>query len=442
VFTANEVSSTTEVSIFQADYQIDSNLTYQIAPITIPTSSEEAVPLPSGESETVGGWVTFRTLDTSDTTVQEFLNLLEPPAGETENSAGEYPNPTVYQIEDSTGGGATNPDDFDQVAISHGTGILTLSAWNPIPALDSDINTWISAFNYPFDVEASLQSQTHPSIIVPTGLFRELNIVAPASDEPTGDVTGNYYPVWLSGIQRMDDDADNLRFFFSTYAVTPKSTSPVEFAYLDLQRDYTEDTLLPIVPYNHLWTTYSTDATFHQGFGLGYVVLSSMWGVTSSTVDTFFDLFKSIIDVPPKAAIAKADGRISSFGISRVPDNAPTDGQAAALLGSRFPDYPPTSTNPYIVQEDQGLGEQVLWSTETQLPVDKRTNPDIEDIAYKGSRAHHLVYLIVNTNGSDHDYDIDILPRLRILLGRDPIFGDQWYDGTRFKTYNGSAWIG
>jgi len=53
-----------------------------------------------------------------------------------------------------------------------------------------------------------------------------------------------------------------------------------------------------------------------------------------------------------------------------------------------------------------------------------------------------MVRLIVNASGTDHDYDTDVLPRLRILLGRNPIFGDIWYDGTRFKTYNGDSWIG
>lgn len=442
VFTANEVGATTEVSIFQVDYDIVSDLTYQIAPISIPTSTEESVPLPVGETSTVGGWVTFKTLDLTSSTVQDFLDLLAPPTGQTEGSDGTYPSPSVYQIEDSSGGGPTNPDDFDQIIISHGTGVLTLSAWNPIPALDSDINTWIDAFNYPFDVSATLQSASHPSIVVPTGLFREFNIVAPASDEPTGGSSVGYYPVYLSAIERLDDDADSLKFYFSTYALDTESITPVTFATLELSRSYDEGTLVPIIPYNHLWTTYATDDSFHQGFGKGFVVLSSMWGVTGGGIDTFFNLFESIIDVPPVASFSSTEGRVSSFGISRVPDNSPTDGQAAALLGTTFPTTMPSTTNKYIVQADQGKGTEVKWSSCTDLPVDKRVNPDIEDVAYKGSRAHHLVWLIVDSSKDNHNYNDDILPRLKILLGRSPIFGDEWYTGSRFLKYNGSSWVG
>jgi hypothetical protein len=442
VFTANEIGSAIEVSLFQVDYVIDSDLTYQIMPISIPSSSEETNPLDPGESETIAGWVTFRTLDTSDATVQDFLNLLAPPTGP-EDSSGEYPTPTVYQIVDSDPGGPANPSDFDVLPMSHGTGLLTLSAWNPIPQLDSDIETWLLAFNYPFDVDASLQSATNPTISVPFALFREYNIVAPASDEPTGDTSGEYFPVWLSAVERLDAQADNLRFTFSTYAVgEPTSTTPIEFATLDLNRDYLPGRIIPIVPGDHLFPTYEANAEFYQGFGLGFVVLSSKWGATSSEVDDFFDLFKSIITEPPKIGFTKASGRVSSFGISRVPENIPTIGMFEALRGSRFPDFTPSDENRYVVEKDQGLGTSVDFRTDTTLPVDRRDNPDIEPIGYTGSLAHKVVYLIINSSGTDHDYDDDILPRLKILLDRDPAFGDFWWDGTRLKFFNGDTWVG
>jgi hypothetical protein len=113
-----------------------------------------------------------------------------------------------------------------------------------------------------------------------------------------------------------------------------------------------------------------------------------------------------------------------------------------ALKGSRWPDSPPEEDNRFVVEADQGKGTAVDFTTDPTLPVDKRVNPDIEGTGYAGSLAHHLVWLIVNSDGENHNYADDILPRLKILLGRDPIFGDQWYDGTRFKTYNGDSWIG
>lgn len=440
VFTGNQIGSASEVSLFQADYTIDSDLTYQIAAISIPTASEETNPVSPSESETIAGWITFRTLDTTDAEYADFFEFLAPPTG-TEDSSGEYPNPTVYEIVDSQPGGPANPSDFDVLGMTHGTGLLTLSAWNPIPQLDSDIETWLLAFNYPYDVDAALQSSTHPAIIVPFAMFREFNIVAPASDRPTGDATGDYFPVWLSGIERLDAGADTLRFYFSTYAVDPKSTTPIEFATLDLSRDYLEGRVLPIVPNYNLWPAYSANAEFYQGFGLGHVVLSSKWSATSSEITDFFDDFKTIIDSPAKVGFTDTAGRISSFGISRVPENIPTYGMFEALRGSRFPDFTPSEDNRYVVEKDQGLGTSHDFRTETSIPVADRDNPDIEPIGYTGTLAHRIVYLIVDSDGTDHDYTNDILPRLKILLGRDPAFGDFWWTGTRLAFYNGDSWI-
>jgi hypothetical protein len=112
-----------------------------------------------------------------------------------------------------------------------------------------------------------------------------------------------------------------------------------------------------------------------------------------------------------------------------------------ALRGSRWPDYLPDENNRFIVEDDQGLGTQVDFSTEASIPVDKRDNPDIERIGYTGTLAHKIVWLIVDSDGQDHDYSTDVLPRLKILLGRDPAFGDFWWDGTRLKFYNGDTWV-
>ncbi len=442
VFTANEVGSVVEVAVFQTDYVVDSDLTYQIMPTEIPTSSEESNPIDPGEAETIAGWITFRTMDTSDADVQDFLDLIAPPIG-TEDSGGEYPTPTVYEVQDSDPGGPSNPSDFDALALSHGSGILTLSAWNPIPSLDSDVETWLTAFNYPFDETALLQSGTHPTIIMPKAIFKEFNIVAPASDEPTGDATGTYYPVWLSAIERLDAQADNLKLYFSTYSVgEPQTTTPIEFATLDLNRDDTEGKILPIVQNDHLFPAYASNNEFYQGFGLGFVVLSRKWGVTSSELDDFFDLFPAIIDSPAKVSLSKTAGRVSSYGISRVPDTIPTTGQSEALFGSRFPDLTPSADNRYVVELDQGLGTAEDFSTNATLPIDRRVNTDIEDIGYTGSLTHRVVKLVVDSGGTAHDYENDILPRLTILLGRAPAFGDYWYDGTRLKFFNSDSWQG
>jgi hypothetical protein len=438
VFTANEVGSANEVSIFQTDYQIDSDLTYQIAPIGIPSSSEESNPIDSGEAQTIGGWATFRTLDQSDTIARAFYDLLSPPIG-TEDSSGEYPNPTVYEIMDSVAGGS---GDFDPIAMSHGTGLLTLSAWNPIPQMDSDIETWLLAFNYPFGVDANLQSSTHPAILVPRALFEEFNVVAPSSDEPTGDMSGLYYPVWLSSILRLDAGADNLRFIFSTYAIgQPKSTTPIEFAAIDLNRNDPEGHIVPIVPVHNLHPIYEANSLYHQGFGTGFVMLSRKWGGTTSEVDGFFDQFKTIIEAPPEIGFSKSGGRVSAFGVSRVPDTTPTLGQSQALVGT-IPTTSPSSINRFVVEQDQGLGTAVDFSTDPALPPAKRSNPDIESIGYAGALAHKVVSMIVNSSGTHHNYSDDILPRLKILFGRDPQFGDFWWDGTRLKFFNGDTFVG
>jgi hypothetical protein len=49
-----------------------------------------------------------------------------------------------------------------------------------------------------------------------------------------------------------------------------------------------------------------------------------------------------------------------------------------------------------------------------------------------------------SANDANFDYDKDILPRLRKLLGRDPIMNDEWFDGVIWKKFDSlsGTWIG
>jgi len=445
VFTGQETGSATEVAIFQADYTIDSDLTYQLYPIDIPSATEESVVLNPGESETVAGFIYFRTLDNTDTDVQAFLTAMAPPiAGTDADSDGEFDTPAEYEIVDTPAGGSAIGDDYSLSAVSHGTGLLVASATNPIPALDSDAATWLAAFNYPFGEDATRASTSPSGITIPPALFKEFSIIAPSSDEPTGDVSGTFNPVWVNRIVRDDASSDTLTFHFATYNLTSSpSTVPIEFATLTLERDWATGRVVSIVPANDLQTTTTaSEADFLQEFGRGHVVLSNLWDGTTTTVDDFFDAFIAILDEPPDATFVKEATRLSSFAISRVPRYTPTAGQAAALLGSRAGTSDPDSDNRYVVEADQGDGDEIDFSTSTDLAEDKRENPDIERLGYTGALAHRIVRLIVDSSGTSHDYTTDILPRLQILLGRDPDFGDYWWDGTRLKFFNGDAWIG
>lgn len=442
IFTGQEEGSTTEVSLFQVDYSIDSELTYQIQRITVPPVGE-SLAVPSGEAETIDGFVTFKTMDTTDETVQSFLDAVEPPSDTTAvDSSGLYLSPVSVEVNDSPAGGASVSNDYDFTAVSHGTGLLTLSAWNPIPQLDSDVSTWINTFNYPYDTNATLTASNSTGITIPRGLFREFNIIAPNNDNPTGDSSGDFYPVYINRIERSDAGSDSLKFYFATYNVESSSIVPVEFATLDLTRDMAANQIVPIVPNQNLFPTQANNANWMQGFGHGAVVLSDLWGSTSEDVTDFFDSFLPIIDEPPQAVFTAESTRVSAFGISRVPRTTPTTGQSDALRGTRDGSDEPSSANRYVVEADQGEGTQIDFATHTSLTTAQRDNPDIERYGWTGSLVHKSVKLVVNSNGEDHEYETDILPRLRILLGRDPVYGDEWFDGTRFKRFSGDAWIG
>jgi len=153
IFTANQQGSSVEVSLFYADYLIDSSLTYQRARLTVVDSSEESIVIDQGEAGTIGGFVTFRTLDRTDAIVDAFYTLLEPPTDTTDsNGDGFYDNPAVYDIVSTPAGGAGVTSDFSYSGMTHGTGLLVDSTNNTIPQLDSDVQSWITTFNYPFDI--------------------------------------------------------------------------------------------------------------------------------------------------------------------------------------------------------------------------------------------------------------------------------------------------
>lgn len=449
IFTATEENASTETAVAYADCTIDSATTYEIVRIETPDDEEEAVVIDSGEADTVTGFIIFRTLDVDDATVEAFLDAVAPPDDTTDsNSDGLFDDPAVYELVDSVPGDSSG--DFQSTTLSHGTGLLTANSWNPIPALDSDIQSWISAFNYPFDATANLTSTS--GVVMPAGMFREFDITAPAGDEPSGDTSGTFYPVWISRIERVNETADLLRFYFATYNITDEanggspSTETVEFATMDLENTMAVGEIVEIVPLANLLLQDGDDASsFIQHFGRGHVVLSSIWGETSSAVDDFFSEFSDISNDPADIEFSKTSTRLASFGISRVPKYAPTIGQGHALAGSsaRFTTpINPSDDNRFVTEQDQGIGNTVDLEAETDIDP----HVAIERLAYSGSLCHRAVMMIVDSSqvetGDNTFYDDVVLPRLRVLFGRDPVFGDVWYNGTRFLTYNNKTWVG
>lgn len=448
IFTANQLGSTTEVAIFYVDYDIDSTLTYQRSRLIVIDGTEEATVIDPGESETVSGFITFRTLDQTDSTVINFYNLVDAISITDDNSDGYYDTPDEYDLVDTVAGGTDVTGDYATIVMSHGTGLLVDSTANPIPALDSDVQSWINSFNYPFDSEANLRSTGTASVTIPLGLFREFDITAPAGDSPTSDTTGLFFPVWINRIEAVSGTTEQIRVYFATHNIsdiTP-SVSAVEFARLDLSSSMTSGQIVEIVPTDDLSEhTGSDDELYQQHFGRGHVVLSSLWGGTSNDVT---DFFTSINDLGSITFTASST-RLSSFGISRVPKYIPTIGQSQALAGTSsnldIPVYP-SSDNKYVTEADQGLGNTIDLEADTDISP----TSGIERYGYSGSLAHRIIKLCIDhtqiptgsDTGASDFYEEHILPRLTLLYGRLPIFGDVWYDGTRFKTYNGDTWQG
>jgi hypothetical protein len=441
VFSAQEQGSGIEVYLFYVDYRIDSDLNYQIVRIVPCTADEETNPIDPAETETINGFVYFRTLNTEDATNRAFFLQVAPPSGVTDsNSDGIYDNPAVYEVAASVAGTSAASEDFLASSLSHGTGITVASAWNAIPALDSDFASWLKSSNYPFGIGATRVSIE--GITIPQALFNEFNVVVPAPDEPTGAASLNYNPVWISRIERVDTLATELRVILATYTILDDGALPevIEFAAFTLKRDYTSGRIVSIEPADDLLKATGTDkANFMQGFGLGHVVLGSVWGSTTTTISDFFDSFLALVTTS-EATFTQPNARLSSYSLARSSRYIPTKGQFDALKGSTArlsTPRNPSDSNRYITEADQGLGDAIDFRTKTGFTE----NQDIEPIGYTGSLAHRIVSLEVESEGTSHTYETDVLPRLRCLFGRDPIFGDVWYDGTIFKMYNGDTWL-
>lgn len=445
VFLGNEEGSTTEVALFQVDYDIDSTLSYQRSRLSIPTVTEESNPVDTSEAETIDGFITFATQDTTDTTVMDFLDNVPPPIDTTDgDSDGEFDTPAIYQIADAEAGGEGVSNDFTLVGMAHGTGLLVDSAFNALTPVDSTALNIVTSLNYPFDSSTTVQSSSHPGIVVPAGMFAEFDVVVPSPDEPSNDTSGTTQPVWMSKIVRDDtaSETNTIQIRLATYAVDVASTAALEFAQLTLDPTMSPGDIVAIEPIENLFSTQSGEADWMQGFGEGHVTLSTKWGTTSGEIDSFFETIGAVTDNPPEVLFAQATGRISSWATSRVPSTIPTAGQSEALAGSLGTTLPPSDTNPYVVEGDQGAGTQVDFDSTSELSDSLRNNPDIERYGYTGSLAHRMVILKVDSTGENHDYATDILPRLRILLGRDPDYFDFWFDGTVLKFYiPGTGWV-
>lgn len=440
IFVANELlgsgsTSSTETALFYADYTIDSTLTYQIVEIQvaniIDTTGFSAV-IATAESETIGGTIVFKTADTTESEVSSFLDLAIPTG--------------TYDIADSVGG---TIDSFDLGSVPNGTGMLTSSAYNSIPDLGSDPANWIAAFNYPFDINVGSMPSDDSTVVLYSGMFSDFNITVPASDRPTGDVTAEFFPVWMSKIVKTSDSPATLVLTFSTFSIDQPGT-PVEFAEMTLadSGSYVAGQIVEITPKNHLFTLKSSaDTSWYQEFGRGHAQLSHAWGPSGGGFTAFFTQFPSIGSFTTEWSFSVTSTRVSAYGLSRVPQYSPTAGQAAALASTsaRFttPVFP-SNTNRFITEKDEGLGNAInLDAAGPSATPAYTSNAAIEQYGYAATSCRKIVKLVIDiTHDEANFYTNNILPRLTILFGRAPIFGDVWYNGSRFMTFNGDAWCG
>lgn len=431
IFSGVLENSSSEVALFYADYEIDSVLSFQVHRVTIVTSAEEPNAIDSSEAETIDGFIIFRTLDTNEEEIADFFNLIAPVAD--------------YEIADTTAGGASVVDDFSLSGVIHGTGTLVSSATNAIPSLDSDPKTWLNAFNYPYRIGATRISTDPIVITIPSAIFQEFNIIAPAADEPSDDITGAFSPVWISRIERQDIPGDCLKIFFATFNITSaSSTTPIEFASLTLKRSFIGGQIVKIEDEQNLLLQSGSDETqFRQGFGKGHVRLSSLWNGSTTEIDDFFDEFAPLVGDMPSVSFTKSTTVISSYAISRVPRGVPTFGQSEALTGSTSrleTPIQPSDDNRYVMEQDVGLGDSI------NFPEDKPSIPAhsaIEPIGHTGSRANKILFLTVDSSDNTLDYDIHIKPRLECLNGGPIKPGAEWWNGTRKLFFNDKlVWVG
>jgi hypothetical protein len=381
----------------------------------------------AAEVATIGGSIIFKTADVTDTEVDAFLDLVTPGT------------PGMYEIADSVGG--TGSESFQIASMEYGTGLITSGGYNAMTDLGSDPANWLEAFNYPFDITVTQMSSDDLTKVISKGMFSDFDICAPTSDQPTGDVTGEFFPVWISKIEKIADAPGTLVLYFSTYSIQQPGTA-VEFATMTLLDTYVAGRIVEITPEDHLYTQQTgTDATWFQEFGRGHAQLSGSWGAAGGGFATFFTQFPSIAGLDTVFDFSLTHTRVSSFGLSRVPQYSPTAGQADALTGTSArlttPAHP-ADANRYVTELDEGAGNSI----DLDLAIGS-SNSAIAQFGNAATRSHKLIKLIIDTTEEDDTLYVDeILPRLTILLGRAPIFGDQWYNGTRFLWHNGDSWVG
>lgn len=435
IFSGN-LANGSERYMFYADYVIDSPLAFQRVAISPATSAiaHATNVISQSDGTTVGGYIIFKTLNLLDPNVQALFVDLAPP--------DNISNPAVYEITNTVSGGTNVTEDFDFNSMVHGTGLLTDSAYNAIPPLNTDVQTWITAFNYPFDSDALLKSTDNDIygnyFAIPPGLFKEFNITAPASDNVSTE--SNSYTVYISKIQQIQ--TGYLRIFFACRTPTLQAVLSVieEFAYLDLRTSGQPNDLIPIIP---LTTSANVTPNTERQMGVGYVILSNLWDGTASSIASFFSAFDGIPYDDKIAHYSMSSTRVSSFGVSRISRYSPSFGQASALTGStsnRAVPIEPSDQNKYVTERDRGLGDRI------DLDARFVSVAAIERYGYSGGNTHRIVKLVVDSTLVPQDssyYDNVIKPRLNYLLGgRDPEFGDGWYNGTRFLWFNGDTWQG
>lgn len=435
VFAGNIVGGTSEIGLFYVDYDIGSPLYYQIRSIRPATISEHPNPIPSSEAMSIAGFVVFRTLDVMENV--DFFSYLAPPE-ETGSTATTFISPSIYEITNTPPGGSGNPGDFNFDSVIHGTGILVPSAYNVIPPIGATELTILNALNFPWTQSANLIS-TDQNTTIPALLFNSFIITGPMGYRSDSEI----FPILLTKIRRLDASADSLELTFSTYntVIGSSSTTLIEFAVCTLNRNMNPGDIVNITPLNNLRNMQDTfSEMFSQNFGSGYATLSSRWQ-SDPSINAFFDSFITLIAEPPDRFF---NAQLNELSIHRTPLNIPTIGEALALSGStsrRQVPLHPTDDNRYVTELDQGRGDQIDFRTVPGI----ETNNDIDPIAFRGSLITRSFVLKVNTaNNAGFDYTSDILPRIVHLLGRSPLHGDEWFDGTTFKKYDQSSdtWIG
>jgi hypothetical protein len=432
-FSSEDETSEIETYMFYIDYDIGSELTYQICETQYIT--DEIPCITSDEFSTLNGWVVMRTIDpTDDSTFYSILTtILTPPVAPDTYTTGSMKN--------------SDPDaaiTYDDTAISHGTGMLTSSAFNAIPSLDMVIDNWLIATNYPFRVSSDRISTGSLPITIPQALFEEFSIIAPTPDLPSTSTTVDVFPVWISRIERLDASANSIKITLSTYNIEHDDGGyrRINFATITLSRSNRQGDIVRIVPVLPLFYG-KTEPIWGQKFGDGYVLLSRKWGATgttglSSELEDFFD------DIAVGTIAYKEfniDSTIlSSYSVSRVPANIPTNSQFQALKGTKGDGDPPSMTNPYVVKNDCGKGTLVNFAElEGFGPVEGLSNT-----GFMAVNLSPIVRMDVTDPEKPPSFEDNVKPRLEYLLGRTldaNAFGVRFFDGVRLFFWNGDAFV-